>query len=89
MRLCIEIVRRAVYYHPQRLEDIGSIRDAMRQISQEASVAVDLLDAKIEDERLDGRTEAEDVRTILELIQTLTLETSEQLEAYQNRYSDP
>ncbi len=33
----------------QRLEDISGIRDAMRQISQEASVAVDLLDAKIED----------------------------------------
>jgi hypothetical protein len=30
----------------QRLEDISSIRDALRQISQEASVAVDLLDAK-------------------------------------------
>ena len=56
---------------PQRLEDIGRIRDALRQISQEAQVAVDLLDAKIEDERLDGRTEAEDVRAILELIQNL------------------
>jgi hypothetical protein len=47
---------------PQRLEDIISIRDAMRQISQEASVAVDLLDAKVEDGLLDGRTEAGDVR---------------------------
>ncbi len=33
---------------PQCLEDIGSIRDALRQISQEAKVAVDLSDAKIE-----------------------------------------
>ena len=74
---------------PQRLEDISSIRDAMRQISQEASVAVDLLDAKIEDERLDGRTEAADVRTILELIQTLTLQASGQLDTYQDRYSGP
>ena len=40
--------------NPQRLEDASNIRDAMQQISQEASVAVDLLDAKIEDERLDG-----------------------------------
>ena len=71
----------------QRLEDIGGIRDAMRQISQEASVAVDLLDAKIEDERLDGRTEAEEVRTILELIQNLSIEVSEVLDAYQERYS--
>jgi len=78
-----------VYHDPQRLEDISSIRDAMRQISQEASVAVDLLDAKIEDERLDGRTEAADVRTILELIQILTLQASEQLDAYQDRYSGP
>ena len=88
-RPCIEIVRRAVYHDPQRLEDISSIRDAMRQISQEASVAVDLLDAKIEDERLDGRTEAADVRTILELIQTVILQASEQLDAYQDRYSGP
>ena len=72
---------------PQRLEDIGSIRDAMRQISQEASVAVDLLDAKIEDERLDGRTEAQEVRTILNLIQNLGLEVSEKLDAYQDRYA--
>jgi hypothetical protein len=71
----------------RRLEDISSIRDAMRQISQEASVAVDLLDAKIEDERLDGRTEAEEVRTILELIQNLSLEVSEELDTYQERYS--
>ena len=69
----------------QRLEDISSIRDAPRQISQEASVAVDLLDAKIEDERLDGRTEAEEVRTILELMQNLSLEVSEELDAYQER----
>jgi hypothetical protein len=76
-----------MYPDPQRLEDISSIRDAMRQISQEASVAVDLLDAKIEDERLDGRTEAQDVRTVLELIQSLTLEVSEELDAYQERYA--
>jgi hypothetical protein len=61
----------------------------MRQISQEAAVAVDLVDAKIEDERLDGRTEAEEVRTLLELIQNLSLEVSEDLDAYQERYSEP
>ena len=72
---------------PQRVEDIGSIRDALRQMSQEAKVAVDLLDAKIEDEHLDGRTEAEDVRTILELIQNLGLEVREDLDAYQERHS--
>jgi predicted transcriptional regulator len=72
---------------PQRLEDIGSVRDALRQISQEAQVAVDLLDAKMEDKRLDGRTEAVEVRTILELIQNLSLEVSEQLDAYQGRHA--
>jgi hypothetical protein len=76
-----------MYSDPQRLEDASNFRDAMRQISQEASVAVDLLDAKIENERLDGRTEAEEVRTILELIQSLSLEVSEELDAYQERYS--
>ncbi len=76
-----------MYPDSQRLDDITSIRDAMRQISQEAAVAVDLLDAKIEDERLDGRTEAQDVRAILELIQSLTLEVSEDLDAYQERHA--
>jgi len=72
---------------PQRLEDIGSIRDALRQMSQEAKVAVDLLDAKMKDGHLDGRTEAEDVRTILELIQNLGLEVRQELDAYQERHS--
>jgi hypothetical protein len=72
---------------PQRLEDISSIRDAMRQISQEADAVVELLDVRIEDEHLDGRTEAEDVRTVLELIQNLTLEVSEELDAYQERHA--
>ena len=76
-----------MYPDPQRLEDISGIRDAMRPISQEAAVAVDLLDAKIEDERLDGRTEAEEVRMILELIQNLSLEVGEELDAYQERHS--
>ena len=76
-----------MYPDPQRLEDISSIRDAMRQISQEAAVAVEVLDSRIEDERLDGRTEADEVRTILELIQNLSLEVSEELDAYQDRHS--
>jgi hypothetical protein len=76
-----------MYPDPQRLEDISSIRDAMRQISQEAAVAVDLLDAKVEDGLLDGKTEAGDVRAILELIQSLSLEVSEELDAYQDRHA--
>ena len=72
---------------PQRLEDISSICDAMRQISQEADAVVELLDVRIEAEHLDGRTEAEDVRTVLELIQNLSLEVSEELDAYQERHA--
>jgi hypothetical protein len=72
---------------PQRLEDISSIRDAMKQISQEAEAVVELLDVRIEDEHLDGRREAEDVRSVLELIQSLTLEVSEELDAYQDRHA--
>jgi hypothetical protein len=76
-----------MYPDAQRLEDLSSIRDAMRQISQEAQAVVDLLDLRIEDEHLDGWTEAEDVRSILELIQSLTLEVSEELDAYKQRYT--
>jgi hypothetical protein len=61
----------------------------MRQISQEAAVTVELLDSRIEDEKLDGRTEAEEVRTILELIRNLSLDVSERLDAYQDRHSGP
>jgi hypothetical protein len=71
----------------QRLEDISSIRDAMRQISQEAEAVVELLDVRIENEHLDGTTEVEDVRSVLELIQSLTLEVSEELDAYQERHA--
>ena len=49
-----------MYSDPQRLEDISSIRDAMRQIGQEAEAVVELLDVRIESEHLDGRTEAEE-----------------------------
>jgi hypothetical protein len=76
-----------MYPDAQRLEDLSRIRDAMRQISQEAQAVVDLLDLRIEDEHLDGWTEAEDVRSILELIQSPTLEVSEELDAYKQRYT--
>ena len=48
----------------------------MRQISLEAQAVVELLDMRIEGEHLDGSTEAEDVRSVLELIQSLTLESA-------------
>jgi hypothetical protein len=76
-----------MYRNTRRLEDLSSIRDAMRQISLEAQAVVELLDVRMEDTHLDGSTEAEDVRSVLELIQSLTLEVSEELDAYQDRYS--
>jgi hypothetical protein len=76
-----------MYPDPQRLEDISSIRDAMRQIGQEAQAVVELLDLRVENEHLDGKTEAEDVRSVLEVIQTLTLEVSEEIDAYQERHA--
>jgi len=76
-----------MYPNSQRLEYISSIRDAMRQISLEAQAVVELLDARIENEHLDGSTEAEEVRTILELIQNLSLEASEELDTYQQRHA--
>ncbi len=77
-----------MYPDPQRLEDVTSIRDALKQISQEAEAVVELLDVRIEDEHLDGRTEAEDVRSVLEIIQNLSLEVSEELDAYQERFGN-
>jgi hypothetical protein len=59
----------------------------MRQISQEAEAVVELLGMRIEDEHLDGTTEAEDVRSVLELIQSLTMEVSEEIDAYQQRHT--
>jgi hypothetical protein len=59
----------------------------MRQISQEAQAVVELLDMRIEEEHLDGTTEAEDVRSVLEVIQSLTLDVSEEIDAYQERHA--
>ena len=81
--------RRAMQPHPRQLEDISHIRDGMMRMGQTALLAVKVLDAKIDNEDLDGRSEATETRTILEQIQTLSLELSEELDAYQERYSGP
>ncbi len=74
--------------NPRQLEDISSIRDGMIRISQTALLAVGLLDAKIENEELDGKSEATEIRTILEQVQNLSREISEELDAYQELYSN-
>jgi flagellar biosynthesis/type III secretory pathway protein FliH len=52
-----------------------------------ASDAAEALDARIEDGTLDGRTEAEELREALERVQNLSLEISEELDAYQDRHA--
>jgi hypothetical protein len=69
------------------LEDASSQRDAMRRMVRYASNATEALDAKIGDEDLDGATEAEELREALERVQNLSLEISEELDAYQDRHA--
>ena len=69
------------------LEDATSLRDAMRRLVRYASDATEVLDARIEDEDLDGATEAEELREALERVQNLSLEISEELDAYQDRHA--
>jgi hypothetical protein len=52
-----------------------------------ASDAAEKLDDRIEDETLDGKTEAMELREALERVQALTLEISEELDAYQQRHA--
>jgi hypothetical protein len=56
----------------------------MTQLAQDTAQA---LDARIEDEDLDGRMETEEVREALERLQAISLEVSEELDAYQNRHA--
>jgi uncharacterized secreted protein with C-terminal beta-propeller domain len=55
----------------------------MAQLAQDAA---ETLDTRIEDEDLDGRAEAVEVREALERLQAISLEVSEELDAYQNRH---
>jgi hypothetical protein len=51
-----------------------------------AQDSAETLDSRIEDEDLDGRTEAVEVREALERVQAISLEISEELDAYQERH---
>jgi hypothetical protein len=68
------------------LEDTCSISEALWRMAQHAQEAAQALGSRIEDENLDGQAEAEEVREGLERLQALSLEVSNELEAYQNRY---
>jgi hypothetical protein len=59
------------------LEDATSIRDAMRRLVRYASDATEALEARIEEEDLDGRTEAEELREALERVQNPSRQLNE------------
>jgi hypothetical protein len=69
------------------LEDASSLLDAMRRIVGYTSDAAEALEARIDDEDLNGRTEAAELREALERVQNLSLEISEELDAYQDRHA--
>jgi hypothetical protein len=69
------------------LEDARSISERMWRVAQRAQDAAESLDARIEDEALDGLAEAVEVREALERLQAISLEVSEELDAYQDRHT--
>jgi hypothetical protein len=56
----------------------------MARLAQDAA---ETLNSRIEGEELDGQAEAVGVREALERLQTVSLEVSEELDAYQNRHA--
>jgi hypothetical protein len=52
-----------------------------------AQEAAEALDSRIDEEDLDGLVEAVEVRKTLERMQCLSLELSEELDAYQDRHA--
>ena len=72
----------------QQLEDARSIADSFRRIEEEARAAAELLEDRIAHETLDGDTEVELLRQNLERTQILSVEVSEILDAYEQRYQD-
>ena len=69
------------------LEDACSISQGLWRIAQLAQDAAESLDARIEDEDLTGMVEAVEVRGALERLQALSIEVSEELDAYQQRHT--
>jgi hypothetical protein len=69
------------------LEDAHSISYGLWRMAHFAQDAAESLGARIEDEDLNGMSEAVEVREPLERLQTLSVEVSEEIEAYQNTYS--
>ena len=69
------------------LEDARSILDGLWRMAHLAQDAAESLDARIEEEDLTGMAETVEVRKALERLQALSVEVSEELDAYQTRHS--
>lgn len=72
--------------HELMLEDARSISEGLWRMAQLAQDAAETLDARIEDEDLTGMVEAVEVREVLERLQDLSLEVSEEIDYYQQRH---
>ena len=69
------------------LEDARSISQGLWRIAQLAQDAAESLDRRIKDEDLTGMAEVVEVREALERLQALSIEVSEELDAYQTRHA--
>lgn len=69
------------------LENARAILDGLWRMACYAQDAAESLDTRIEDEDLNGMVEAAEVRAVLERVQNLSLEISEELDAYQQRHT--
>jgi hypothetical protein len=72
---------------PELLQDVRSLREGLWRMAQDAHEALQVMDRRIEAEDLDGEAEAGELRRALERMQSLSLELSEELDAYQQRYA--
>jgi hypothetical protein len=68
------------------LEDAHSIQQGLWRIGRYAQNAAESLGVRMEDETLNGMAEAVEVRETLERLQALSLEVSEEIDAYQQRH---
>ena len=68
------------------LKDARSIREGLWRMARYAQEAAESLNLRMEQETLDGRAQAMEVREALEQLHTLSLEVSEDLDVYQDRH---
>jgi hypothetical protein len=69
------------------VEDARSISEGLWRIAHLAHDAAESLDGRIEEEDLTGMAEAVEVCEALERLQALSIEVSEELDAYQQRHA--